>query len=83
MNPFENESYTFYALRNDEGQHSLWPTFAAVPAGWHVAAEGTRAEVVEYVSTTWTDMRPLSLVRATELDAAARRAEVEQLATAV
>lgn len=64
MNPFENESYRFYALRNEEGQHSLWPTFAAVPAGWDIAVEGTRTEVVDYVTRTWTDMRPLSLVRA-------------------
>lgn len=66
MNPFENDSYRFYALRNEEGQHSLWPTFAAVPAGWEIVAEGTRAEAVDYVSGAWTDMRPLSLVRATQ-----------------
>lgn len=66
MNPFDNENHRFYALRNEEGQHSLWPTFAAVPAGWQIATEGTRAEVVEYVTKTWTDMRPLSLVHAME-----------------
>ena len=32
MNPFDDESGEFFVLRNDEGQHSLWPSFAAVPA---------------------------------------------------
>jgi MbtH protein len=64
-NPFDDESGSFYALVNDEGQYSLWPEFAEVPAGWRVAhGPGTRAAAVEYVEATWTDMRPLSLVRA-------------------
>ncbi|NEA37675.1 MbtH family protein, partial [Streptomyces sp. SID13031] len=33
-NPFEDENGTYFVLRNDEGQHSLWPVFADVPAGW-------------------------------------------------
>jgi MbtH protein len=35
-NPFETESGGFLVVRNDEGQLSLWPEFAVVPAGWHV-----------------------------------------------
>jgi MbtH protein len=31
--PFENEDGTYLVLVNDEGQHSLWPEFAPVPAG--------------------------------------------------
>jgi len=27
---------SFFVLINDEEQHSLWPTFADVPAGWRV-----------------------------------------------
>src|ERR1700722_14155839 len=34
-NPFDDETGTFVVLVNDEGQHSLWPMFAEVPAGWH------------------------------------------------
>jgi uncharacterized protein YbdZ (MbtH family) len=37
MNPFDDEHGTFYSLINGEGQYSLWPTFADVPAGWTVA----------------------------------------------
>ncbi|CAM5709931.1 MbtH family protein [Streptomyces viridifaciens] len=63
-NPFENDDAPYFVLVNDEGQHSLWPTFAEVPAGWQVAhGEDTRAACLEYVEQNWTDMRPLSLVR--------------------
>ena len=43
-NPFDNEDGSFFVLVNDEGQHSLWPSFAEVPAGWtrvHGEAIGT------------------------------------------
>ncbi len=33
-NPFEDPEGRFHVLVNDEGQHSLWPSFADVPAGW-------------------------------------------------
>ncbi len=36
-NPFEDPEGTYLVLVNDEGQHSLWPSFAEVPAGWTVA----------------------------------------------
>lgn len=61
-NPFDSEDGTFLVLVNDEGQYSLWPSFAAVPDGWHVALEATdRATAVAHVESNWTDMRPLSL----------------------
>ncbi|MER5950940.1 MbtH family protein [Streptomyces sp. NPDC001904] len=64
-NPFENDEASYYVLVNDEGQHSLWPVFAEVPAGWRtVHGEATRAACLEYVERNWTDMRPLGLVRA-------------------
>jgi uncharacterized protein YbdZ (MbtH family) len=64
-NPFDNAEGGFFALVNDEGQYSLWPEFAKVPAGWTVA-HGTadRASCLEYIEENWTDMRPASLVRA-------------------
>lgn len=64
-NPFENEDASYYVLVNDEGQHSLWPAFAEIPAGWRtVHGEDTRAACLAYVEENWQDMRPLSLVRA-------------------
>jgi uncharacterized protein YbdZ (MbtH family) len=51
----------------NEEQHSLWPTFADVPAGWQVVfGEATRASCLEYVEQPWTDMRPKSLREAME-----------------
>ena len=63
-NPFEDPEGTYLVLVNEEGQHSLWPAFVEVPAGWSVAhGEDSRDACLEYVNANWTDMRPLSLVR--------------------
>ncbi|MHA6616153.1 MbtH family protein [Pseudonocardia sp. DLS-67] len=71
-NPFDDESGEFYALINDEGQYSLWPTFAEIPAGWTaVHGPGPRPEVLEHIETNWSDMRPRSLV--VEMEHEARR----------
>jgi MbtH protein len=65
VNPFDDPDAMFLVLVNDEGQHSLWPEFAAVPDGWQVAhGKDTRAACVEYVEKNWTDMRPKSLIEA-------------------
>lgn len=64
-NPFDDENGLFVVLVNDENQHSLWPSFADVPAGWTVAlTESSRADCLAYVEEHWKDMRPASLVRA-------------------
>ncbi|MEU1177866.1 MbtH family protein [Streptomyces sp. NPDC005820] len=64
-NPFEDQDGTFLVLVNQENQHSLWPEFADVPAGWTVAhGPDTQPACLEYVERTWTDMRPKSLVDA-------------------
>lgn len=66
-NPFEDESGTYLVLRNDEGQHSLWPAFVQVPAGWTVVHDqDTRQACLEYIEANWTDLRPRSLVEAME-----------------
>lgn len=63
-NPFEDEEGVYLVLTNDENQHSLWPAFSAVPAGWTVVyGEETRKNCLEYVSVHWTDMRPASLIK--------------------
>ena len=64
-NPFEDADGRYLVLVNDEGQHSLWPSFVDVPAGWTVAfGESAREACLEYVEKNWTDMRPRSLVEA-------------------
>jgi MbtH protein len=64
-NPFEDPDGTYLVLVNDESQHSLWPSFVEVPAGWEtVHGPDTRDACLEYVQRSWTDMRPRSLAAA-------------------
>jgi MbtH protein len=66
--PFEDENGTCVVLVNEQGQHSLWPVFAAVPAGWTVIhKEDTRQACLDFVNKNWIDMRPKSLIEATRL----------------
>ncbi|WP_024803007.1 MbtH family protein [Nocardia sp. BMG51109] len=68
-NPFDDEDGRFFVLVNEEDQHSLWPVFAEVPAGWRIVfGEDTRSACIEYVEKNWTDMRPRSLREAMEAD---------------
>lgn len=63
-NPFDDPDATYLVLVNDEGQHSLWPEFLAVPPGWTQAhGPADREDCLAYVTANWTDMRPRSLVR--------------------
>jgi uncharacterized protein YbdZ (MbtH family) len=62
INPFDDDNGTFFVLVNDEEQHSLWPTFADVPAGWRtVYGETDRTACLDYIEQNWTDIRPKSL----------------------
>ncbi|MFI7386426.1 MbtH family protein [Streptomyces sp. NPDC049813] len=68
-NPFDNDEGRFFVLVNDEEQHSIWPTFADVPAGWRVVfGESGRQECLTYVEENWLDLRPKSLRIAMESD---------------
>jgi uncharacterized protein YbdZ (MbtH family) len=61
-NPFDDDNGSFFVLVNDEEQHSLWPTFAEIPAGWQVVyGEADRAACLEYIEQNWSDIRPKSL----------------------
>jgi MbtH protein len=64
-NPFDDDTIHHLVVVNDEGQHSLWPAFAAVPQGWVIVhGPELRAECLAYVERNWTDMRPKSLIEA-------------------
>ncbi|MCX4392718.1 MbtH family protein [Streptomyces sp. NBC_00053] len=66
-NPFDDPEGRFLVLVNDEGQHSLWPSFAEVPGGWTIAFdENGREACLDYIETHWTDLRPRSLAAATD-----------------
>ncbi len=73
-NPFEDPDAKYLVLINDEGQHSLWPVFAAVPDGWQVIyGEDGRQECLDFIEKSWTDMRPNSLIKAMEEESAAQQ----------
>jgi uncharacterized protein YbdZ (MbtH family) len=64
-NPFEDDNGVYHVLVNDEGQHSLWPTFVGVPDGWTIIHKSdSRAACLEFISRNWTDMRPNTLIEA-------------------
>jgi MbtH protein len=62
-NPFENPDGSYRVLVNDEHQHSLWPSFVDVPAGWTVVHDtDTRQACLAYIERNWVDLRPRSLI---------------------
>jgi MbtH protein len=66
-NPFEDPEASYLVLVNQEGQHSLWPTFVDVPAGWEVIfGENSRQECLDFIESNWRDLRPKSLIEAME-----------------
>ena len=59
---FDGENTQFRVVINDEEQYSIWPDYKAIPDGWKsVGVEGDKQTCLQYIETTWTDMRPLSL----------------------
>ncbi|WP_219417895.1 MbtH family protein [Pseudonocardia nigra] len=61
-NPFDDPDGTFLVLTNAADQHSLWPDFVDVPAGWEpVFGPDGREACLEYVEGHWRDLRPRSL----------------------
>jgi glycopeptidolipid biosynthesis protein len=62
INPFDDADGSFFVLVNDEDQHSLWPAFADVPAGWRVVhGEADRPACLDCMEQNWSDIRPKSL----------------------
>jgi MbtH protein len=68
----EAEDPTIYkVVLNHEEQYSIWPEYRENPLGWRDAGKtGLKAECLDYIKEVWTDMRPLSLRRQMEADAA-------------
>ncbi|MEV1053731.1 MbtH family protein [Streptomyces sp. NPDC049887] len=66
-NPFEDADGVYSVLVNDENQHSLWPDFVDVPAGWRaVHGPASRQSCLDWIEAHWTDMRPRSLAESTD-----------------
>lgn len=61
-NPFDDSEANFRVLTNDDEQHSLWPAFADVPAGWRVVYGGADREAcLNFIEQNWIDIRPRTL----------------------
>jgi MbtH protein len=62
--PFDepDDTRTYTVVMNHEEQYSIWFAGRELPLGWRACDKtGTRQECLEYIQTTWTDMRPLSV----------------------
>jgi MbtH protein len=72
MHTDEREDTTIYkVVINHEEQYSIWPAEKANPLGWNdVGKSGLKAECLAYIKEVWTDMRPLSLRKRMEQQAA-------------
>ena len=61
-NLFDNENLTFLVLRNQQGQHSLWPEILQIPDGWQlVFGPQPRKTCLDWLNENWTDLRPKAL----------------------
>ena len=54
-NVFEDEHSSFLALRNEEGQYSLWPAGIDVPGGWRTAlGPDSRSACLTHIEQNWS-----------------------------
>ncbi len=65
MEPIRN----YKVVVNHEEQYSIWPADRDNAPGWQDSGNsGTKEECLEYITSVWTDMRPLSLRKAMDGD---------------
>lgn len=70
----EQDTTIYRVVMNHEEQYSIWPDFKEIPNGWKdVGRKGPKDECLAYIKEVWTDMRPLSLRRRMEQDAAGKK----------
>jgi MbtH protein len=69
--PEETDDRRYHVVMNHEEQYSIWFAEREVPAGWRPTGfQGTKDECLAHIDEVWTDMRPLSLRRRMEANAA-------------
>jgi MbtH protein len=63
MDAREGEDTTVYAVVvNHEEQYTIWAVERAMAPGWRATGKsGSKAECLDHIKRTWSDMRPLSL----------------------
>jgi MbtH protein len=74
MNDENEDTRTYRVVVNHEEQYSIWLADNPNPNGWRDGGKtGTKAECLAFIKEVWTDMRPLSLRRAMDGEAAAQK----------
>jgi MbtH protein len=66
----DQEDDTIYdVVVNHEEQYSIWPAHKPLPLGWRQAGKtGPKQECLDHIAQVWTDMRPLSVRKAMDVD---------------
>ncbi|MGK3143126.1 MbtH family protein [Pantoea sp. C2G6] len=60
LNPFDDPQQDCHVLINDHQQYSLWPAFAAIPAGWRpVFGPQPQGRCLSWLNEQWHDIRPV------------------------
>jgi MbtH protein len=71
MQDEQEDTRQYTVVVNHEEQYSIWFADRELPLGWTaVGKTGLKQECLEYIKEVWTDMRPLSLRKKMEEDAA-------------
>ncbi len=74
MSDQEQDPTIYQVVVNDEEQYSIWPVDRELPLGWRNGGkQGTKDEGLAYIKEVWTDMRPLSLRKKMQEEAARAR----------
>jgi len=71
MQDEQEDTRQYTVVMNHEEQYSIWFADRDLPLGWTaVGKTGLKQECLDYIKEVWTDMRPLSLRKKMEEDAA-------------
>ncbi|MEM9805127.1 MAG: MbtH family NRPS accessory protein [Cyanobacteria bacterium P01_D01_bin.56] len=61
----QSTEITYRVVISDEERYSIWPEYKEIPWGWRAEGKlGTKQECLDHIGEVWTDMRPLSLLKA-------------------
>jgi len=67
----QDDTTTYKVVINHEEQYSIWAADRDNPPGWRDGGRsGTKQECLAYIAEVWTDMRPLSLRKRMDAEAA-------------
>jgi MbtH protein len=76
MSEQDDDGRIYRVVVNHEEQYSIWPDDRENPLGWRDAGcKGTKTECLAHIEEVWTDMRPLSVRKRMDADAAEAGAE--------